>query len=57
MSGASPTRPGIIGIPAGIAMELALTGDPLPAADAYRLGLVNALTLPGAALGWKSISR
>ena len=37
-------------IPAGIAMELALTGDPLPAADAYRLGLVNALTEPGEAL-------
>jgi enoyl-CoA hydratase len=37
-------------IPAGIAMELALTGDPLPAADAYRLGLVNALTEPGKAL-------
>jgi enoyl-CoA hydratase len=37
-------------IPAGIAMELALTGDPLPSADAYRLGLVNALTEPGEAL-------
>jgi enoyl-CoA hydratase len=37
-------------IPAGIAMELALTGDPLPAKDAYRLGLVNALTEPGGAL-------
>jgi enoyl-CoA hydratase len=37
-------------IPAGIAMELALTGDPLPATDAYRLGLVNALTEPGKAL-------
>lgn len=37
-------------IPAGIAMELALTGDPLPAADAYRLGLVNALTESGGAL-------
>jgi enoyl-CoA hydratase len=37
-------------IPAGIAMELALTGDPLPAADAYRLGLVNKLTAPGEAL-------
>ena len=37
-------------IPAGIAMELALTGDPLPAADAHRLGLVNALTEPGGAL-------
>ena len=31
-------------------MELALTGDPLPAADAHRLGLVNALTEPGEAL-------
>jgi enoyl-CoA hydratase len=37
-------------IPAGIAMELALTGDPLPAVDAHRLGLVNALTEPGEAL-------
>ena len=37
-------------IPAGIAMELALTGDPLPAEDAHRLGLVNSLTDPGAAL-------
>jgi enoyl-CoA hydratase len=37
-------------IPAAIAMELALTGDPLPAADAHRLGLVNALTEPGQAL-------
>jgi enoyl-CoA hydratase len=37
-------------IPAGIAMELALTGDPLPAADAHRLGLVNKLTAPGEAL-------
>jgi enoyl-CoA hydratase len=37
-------------IPAGIAMELALTGDPLTAADAYRLGLVNTLAEPGAAL-------
>lgn len=37
-------------IPAGIAMELALTGDPLPATDAHRLGLVNALTEPGEAL-------
>jgi enoyl-CoA hydratase/carnithine racemase len=37
-------------IPAGIAMELALTGDPLPAVDAHRLGLVNALTPPGQAL-------
>ena len=37
-------------IPAGIAMELALTGDPLPAAEAHRLGLVNRLTAPGGAL-------
>ena len=37
-------------IPPGIAMELALTGDPLPAADAHRLGLVNTLTEPGGAL-------
>jgi enoyl-CoA hydratase len=37
-------------IPAGIAMELALTGDPLAAADAHRLGLVNKLTAPGQAL-------
>jgi enoyl-CoA hydratase len=37
-------------IPAGIAMELALTGDPLPATDAHRLGLVNELTQPGQAL-------
>jgi enoyl-CoA hydratase len=37
-------------IPSGIAMELALTGDPLPATDAYRLGLVNRLTEPGGAL-------
>ena len=37
-------------IPAGIAMELALTGDPLPATDAYRVGLVNVLAEPGEAL-------
>src|ERR1700761_4581910 len=37
-------------IPAGIAMELALTGDPLPATEAYRLGLVNRLTAAGGAL-------
>ena len=37
-------------IPAGIAMELALTGDPLSATDAHRLGLVNKLTEPGGAL-------
>jgi len=37
-------------IPAGIAMELALTGDPLTAAEAHRLGLVNRLAEPGEAL-------
>jgi enoyl-CoA hydratase/carnithine racemase len=37
-------------IPPAIAMELALTGDPMTAADAHRYGLVNRLTEPGAAL-------
>jgi enoyl-CoA hydratase len=37
-------------IPAGIAMELALTGDPLTSTEAHRLGLVNRLTEPGEAL-------
>jgi enoyl-CoA hydratase len=37
-------------IPPGIAMQLALTGEPLSAADASRLGLVNELTEPGQAL-------
>ena len=37
-------------IPPAIAMELALTGDPLTATDAHRLGLVNHLTEPGEAL-------
>ena len=32
------------------AMEMALTGDPLPAAEAHRFGLVNVLTEPGGAL-------
>ena len=32
------------------AMEMALTGDPLPAAEAHRVGLVNVLTEPGGAL-------
>ncbi|SHH05282.1 enoyl-CoA hydratase [Jatrophihabitans endophyticus] len=37
-------------VPASVALELALTGDPLPAADAHRVGLVNRLTEPGGAL-------
>jgi enoyl-CoA hydratase len=37
-------------IPYAIAMELALTGDNLPAQRARELGLVNALTDPGGAL-------
>ncbi|MBS1691581.1 MAG: crotonase/enoyl-CoA hydratase family protein [Actinobacteria bacterium] len=37
-------------IPYAIAMELALTGEPLPAARAHALGLVNVLAEPGAAL-------
>jgi enoyl-CoA hydratase len=37
-------------IPPAIAMELALTGDPLSAVDAHRHGLVNSLTAPGGAL-------
>jgi enoyl-CoA hydratase len=37
-------------IPPAIAMELALTGEQLPAERAHALGLVNALAEPGAAL-------
>ena len=37
-------------IPAAVAMELALTGDPMSAADAHRWGLVNRLTPVGGAL-------
>ena len=37
-------------IPPAIAKQLALTGEPLSAADASRLGLVNELTEPGQAL-------
>ena len=37
-------------IPSAIAMEIALTGDPLTADQAFRFGLVNALTEPGGAL-------
>jgi enoyl-CoA hydratase len=37
-------------IPYAVAMELALTGDPLPAGRAHELGLVNVLAEPGQAL-------
>jgi enoyl-CoA hydratase len=37
-------------IPYAVAMELALTGDNLPAQRAYELGLVNVLAEPGEAL-------
>ncbi|HUJ64330.1 MAG TPA: crotonase/enoyl-CoA hydratase family protein [Acidimicrobiales bacterium] len=37
-------------IPFNIAMELALTGDPIDAARAYHFGLVNQLVEPGRAL-------
>jgi enoyl-CoA hydratase len=37
-------------LPPAIAMQLALTGEPLSAVDAGRLGLVNELTEPGQAL-------
>jgi enoyl-CoA hydratase len=37
-------------IPYGLAMELALTGDPIDAERAYELGLVNRLADPGAAV-------
>jgi enoyl-CoA hydratase len=37
-------------LPRNVAMELALTGDPISAERAYELGLVNRLAEPGAAL-------
>ena len=37
-------------LPSGVAMELALTGDPIDAERAHELGLVNALAEPGEAL-------
>ena len=37
-------------IPTAIAMQLALTGDPISAPEAHRLGLVNAITPAGGAL-------
>ncbi len=37
-------------LPAGIAMELALTGDPITAERAHELGLVNRIAEPGTAV-------
>jgi enoyl-CoA hydratase len=37
-------------LPRNVAMELALTGDPIDAERAYELGLVNRLAVPGEAL-------
>ena len=37
-------------LPRNIAMEMALTGDPILAERAYELGMINRLTEPGAAL-------
>ena len=37
-------------VPPNIAMELALTGDPMPAERAYQLGMVNELVDPGKAV-------
>lgn len=37
-------------IPAAVATELALTGEPIGAARAYELGLINRVCAPGAAL-------
>jgi enoyl-CoA hydratase len=37
-------------LPRNVAMEMALTGDPLPAERAHELGLVNRLAEPGGAL-------
>jgi enoyl-CoA hydratase len=37
-------------IPRAIAMQMALTGEPLSAVDAHRFGLVNELSKPGEAL-------
>ncbi|MBK5218393.1 MAG: crotonase/enoyl-CoA hydratase family protein [Thermoleophilia bacterium] len=37
-------------IPRNVALEMAITGEPIGAARAYELGLVNRLTAPGGAL-------
>lgn len=39
-----------LALPYHVAMELALTGEPLPARRAYELGMVNRLTEPGLAV-------
>ncbi|GAB2483453.1 Clp protease/crotonase-like domain-containing protein [Jatrophihabitans fulvus] len=45
-------------IPQAVAMELALTGDPISAPEALRLGLINAVTAKGGALdGAMSLAR
>jgi enoyl-CoA hydratase len=38
-------------LPRNVAMQMAMTGEPLSSARAYELGLVTILTEPGAALG------
>jgi enoyl-CoA hydratase len=38
-------------LPAGVAMEMALTGDPIGAERAHALGLVNRVAEPGGAVG------
>ena len=38
-------------IPLGVALEMALTGDPITAERGYELGLVNRVTEPGGAVG------
>ena len=48
-------------IPLGVALEMALTGDPIDAERAYELGLVNAVVAPDqvldAALGHRRADR
>ena len=44
-------------LPRNVAMELALTGDPIEAERAYELGLVNRLTEPGEALDDRARAR
>lgn len=42
--------PGPWALPLNVARQLVLTGDPIDATEAYRVGLVNELTPPGGAL-------